>query len=124
MKEHIVTVGADFQHYGGGAYDSGSDYGIHYIDESGFYAMVEQFFMDQIMFDAGARYVVNSKFGGQVVPSVGASWTATGSTTLKATVSKGYRNPSIGELYIFYPLQKSKLTPESMWDTKPVCYRP
>ena len=116
FEGNIVTVGADFQHYGGGAYDSGSDYGIHYIDESGVYAMVEQFFMDQIMFDAGARYVVNSKFGGQVVPSVGASWNATSSTTLKATVSKGYRNPSIGELYIFYPLQNPNLIPENMWD--------
>ncbi len=68
------------------------------------------------MVDAGARYVVNSKFGEQVVPSAGVSWIATSSTTLKATVSEGYRNPSIGELYDFVPLENPNLKPESMWD--------
>ncbi len=113
---NIITVGADFQHYGGGAYDSTTDYGIHYIDESGIYAMVEQFLMDQIMVDAGARFVSNNVFGSQVVPSAGISWSATNSTTLKASVSEGYRNPSIGELYIFFPLENSNLKPEKMWD--------
>jgi len=113
---NIITVGADFQRYGGGAYDATTDYGIHYIDESGYYAMVEQFFMDQIMVDAGARLVHNSVFGNQVVPSAGVSWSATNSTTLKATASEGYRNPSIGELYIFFPLENPNLKPEKMWD--------
>jgi iron complex outermembrane receptor protein len=112
----VITVGADFQHYGGGAYDATTDYGIHYIDESGIYAMVEQFFMDQIMVDAGARFVHSSVFGNQVVPSAGISWSTTRSTTLKATASEGYRNPSIGELYIFFPLENPDLKPEKMLD--------
>ena len=116
FEGNVITVGADFQHYGGGAYDSTTDYGIHYIDESGVYAMVEQFFMDQIMVDAGARFVHNSVFGNQVVPSAGISWAATNSATLKASVSEGYRNPSIGELYIFFPLENPNLRPEKMWD--------
>ncbi|HUI30675.1 MAG TPA: TonB-dependent receptor [Candidatus Acidoferrales bacterium] len=116
FEGNVITVGEDFQHYGGGAYDASTDYGIHYIDESGIYAMVEQFLMDQIMVDAGARFVHNITFGNQIVPSAGISWGATNSTTLKASVSEGYRNPSIGELYIFFPLENPNLKPEKMWD--------
>jgi outer membrane cobalamin receptor len=116
LEGNVITVGVDFQHYGGGAYDANADYGIHYIDESGVYAMVEQFFLKQFMIDAGARLVGNSVFGGQVVPSAGASWSATSSTTFKASAAEGYRNPSIGELYIFFPLENPGLKPEKMWD--------
>lgn len=116
FEGNVITVGADVQHYGGSAVDSSVDYSRYYIDETGVYAMVEQFFMDQFMVDAGARFVHNSIFGNQVVPSAGISWSATSVTTLKATVSKGYRNPSIGELYMFLPVENSNLKPESMWN--------
>ncbi|HXX64203.1 MAG TPA: TonB-dependent receptor [Bacteroidota bacterium] len=116
FEGNVITVGFDFQHYGGGAFDAFADYGIHFIDESAVYAMVEQFFLNQIMVDAGARVVHNSMFGAQVVPSAGISWSATQSTILKASVSEGYRNPSLGELYIFLPLVNPNLTPEKVWN--------
>jgi outer membrane cobalamin receptor len=116
FEGNVITVGADVQHYGGSAVDTSLDYGRHYIDETGVYAMIEQFLADQFMVDAGARFVHNSIFGNQVVPSAGISWSATGLTTLKASVSEGYRNPSIGELYMFLPVENSNLKPESMWN--------
>ncbi|HTY11408.1 MAG TPA: TonB-dependent receptor [Bacteroidota bacterium] len=115
-ENDVFTVGADLQHYGGSAVDTTTDYGRHYIDETGVYAMVEHFFFDQFMADAGARLVLNSAFGNQVVPSAGISWAASSQTTLKASVAKGYRNPSIGELYMFLPVENADLKPESMWN--------
>ncbi|HTX20039.1 MAG TPA: TonB-dependent receptor [Bacteroidota bacterium] len=115
-ESDVVTVGADLQHYGGSAVDAATDYGRYYIDETGVYAMVEHFFLEHFMADAGARFVHNSVFGNQIVPSAGISWAANSQTTLKASVAKGYRNPSIGELYMFLPVENANLKPEDMWN--------
>ena len=44
------------------------------------------------------------------IPSVGLSFPASDATALKAVVSKGFRNPTIREMYMFPP-QNPNLDP-------------
>ncbi len=113
----IVTLGADFQRYGGTAVNNitGFSYGRHYLDEFGVYGLVEQLFFDRIMLNAGARFELSSVYGDELVPQVGVAWAVTTSTTLKASVSKGFRSPTIRELYLF-PAPNPNLKPERLWN--------
>jgi len=69
-----LTVGADYQHYGGSAVNSidGLNYGRHYVDELGIYALVEQLFFDRLMLNAGARIEHSGVYGDELVPQLGA----------------------------------------------------
>jgi iron complex outermembrane receptor protein len=51
--------------------------------------------------NAGIRYDYNTKSGGEWVPQGGVSVQASPTTIIKAIVSKGFRNPTIRELYMF-----------------------
>ncbi len=113
----VFTVGADYQHYGGNAVNNitGLNYGRHYVNEFGVYALVEQLFFNQVMLNAGARIEHSAVYGDEIVPQAGVAWTLTASTTLKASVSKGFRSPTIRELYLF-PAPNPDLEPERLWN--------
>lgn len=114
---NVSTVGADYQHYGGTAVNNLSrvDFGRYFADELGVYAMVQQLVANTIMLNAGARLQHSSVFGNVVVPQGGIAWSVTPSTTIKASVSKGFRSPTIRELYLF-PAPNPELQPERLWN--------
>jgi outer membrane receptor protein involved in Fe transport len=64
---------------------------------------------------AGGRYESNSLFGGTGAPEAGAVWTPRGRVTVSVEAAKGYRNPTIRELYLF-PAPNPGLKPEHMWN--------
>jgi len=113
----IFTVGGDYQHYGGNAFNTINkiNYGTHYVDELGIYAFVEQLFLNQLMLNIGTRIQHSSIYGDEVVPQAGITCTVTEATTLKASVSKGFRSPTIRELYLF-PAPNPNLLPERLWN--------
>ncbi|MCL5021024.1 MAG: TonB-dependent receptor [Bacteroidetes bacterium] len=117
LRGSIFTVGADYQHYGGSAVNNiiEFNYGMHYVNEFGAYLLVEQMFFNQIMLNAGARLEHSSVCGDELVPQAGVAWAATSSTTIKASVSKGFRSPTIRELYLF-PAPNPDLEPERLWN--------
>jgi iron complex outermembrane receptor protein len=62
---------------------------------------------------AGLRYEMNKTYGNEWVPQGGITWNPLEGTNFKASVSKGYRPPSIRELYLFPPANE-ELLPERM----------
>ncbi len=113
----IFTAGAEYQYYGGSAVNNitGLNYGRHYVNEFGVYALVEQMFFSQIMLNAGVRVEHSTVYDNEFIPQAGVAWTVTASTTLKASVSKGFRSPTIRELYLF-PAPNPELEPERLWN--------
>ena len=63
--------------------------------------------------DAGARYNYHSKAGRQWVPQLGLSFHLNSGLEIKALMSKGFRNPTIKDLYLFPP-HNPNLLPEHL----------
>ncbi|MCL4539247.1 MAG: TonB-dependent receptor [Bacteroidetes bacterium] len=114
---NVSTFGVDYQHYGGVAVNDVSrmDFGRHFMDEAGVYALVQQLLMNSVMLNAGARLQRNGAYGSELVPQVGIAWSIEPSSTLKMSVSKGFRSPTIRELYLF-PTHNESLQPERLWN--------
>ena len=77
------------------------------------YASLQQMFWQQLKLNGGLRYEMNETYGSEWIPYAGLSWSPSTATSLKASVSKGYRPPSIRELYLFPPAS-DVLEPERM----------
>ena len=117
FEGNVITIGGDFKHYGGMAVNNitGFSYGTHYLDEFGIYVLLEQLFFNRLMLNAGARLEEGDIYGAEFVPQVGIAWTCTDQMTLKASISKGFRSPTIRELYLF-PAPNPGLKPEMLWN--------
>jgi iron complex outermembrane receptor protein len=77
------------------------------------YSFVQQTLFNNIIINAGLRYEMNSSYGNEFIPQMGFAYHLTELTTFKGSVSKGYRPPSIRELY-FFPPANDDLKPEKM----------
>ncbi len=77
------------------------------------YASLQQMFREQLKLNGGLRLEMNGTYGSEWIPYAGLSWSPSAATSLKASVSKGYRPPSIRELYLFPPAS-DELEPERM----------
>ena len=77
------------------------------------YSFVQQTLLKDLIINAGLRYEMNSFYGNEFIPQAGFAYHLTGLTSIKGSVSKGYRPPSIRELY-FFPPANNDLKPEKM----------
>ncbi len=68
-----------------------------------------------LTFDVGVRADYYSRVGTEWIPQAGMSFHLPHSMELKASTSKGFRYPTIREMYMFPP-QNPDLEPESMWN--------
>ena len=64
--------------------------------------------------DAGIRYDRHSRAGGEWVPQFGASFHLPASAEIKLSAAKGFRYPTLREMYMFPP-QNPDLKPEKIW---------
>jgi iron complex outermembrane receptor protein len=109
FNDNQTTFGIDYQRYGGHAWNSfvngNPDVDIieETVDNFAAYMNFQQLFAQRLMFNAGIRYDYHSLMGGEWIPQIGLNYFAGENTTLKAIVSKGYRTPSIRELYFLFP---------------------
>ncbi|KPK83454.1 MAG: hypothetical protein AMS27_12835 [Bacteroides sp. SM23_62_1] len=130
---NTITAGYDYMQYGGRGSpittvlrdEKGnvimppqfviSELNDRWIDMSNnaLYAIIQQKFFKNFILNAGIRYDMNGTYGSEWIPQVGLAWHMTISSTLKGSVSKGYRPPSIRELYLFPPANE-KLLAERM----------
>lgn len=72
-------------------------------DETSVYALVRHIFFEKLSLTYGCRIENNEMYGTELVPQAGVSWQAFHNTIFKALVSKGFRNPTLVQLYLFAP---------------------
>jgi iron complex outermembrane recepter protein len=120
FKGNTVTFGIDYKKYGGIAENvkamggDGMVFGDTTVYEMAGYAYIQQDF-NKLTLNAGFRLEHNSVYGYEPVPAGGLAYRPTTTTTIKASVSKGFRSPTIRELYLWTPAN-ANLKPERMMD--------
>ena len=106
-----TTAGIDLQRFGGEAITKfpnepardSTQVDIH-LNNVAVYLNVQQTVMDErLTFNAGIRLDHHELNGSEWVPQLGLSFTPTSYTSIKGILSKGFRNPTIRELYMFPP---------------------
>ncbi len=113
-KGGSATAGIDVKNYGGeGSSGFLADTFIT-VNEKSAYLVIDQSFGNVLQFSAGARYENHSNFGGEVVPQFGITMRPVTGTTVKWLASKGFRSPTIMEMYLFAP--NDELGPERLWN--------
>ena len=76
--------------------------------------------VERLRLNAGLRYENNSVYGNIAVPEFGASYRLREGYTLGVAVGRGFRNPTIRELYLF-PAPNPLLKPEKLWNYQATC---
>ena len=114
-----LTVGFDYFHFGGEAWnktlagerdtqaDKTQDDVAGYID-------FRQNLGDWLTFDVGLRVDHHSQVGTEWVPQIGFSFHLPENSEVKLMASKGFRYPTIREMYMFRPANPD-LKPERLW---------
>ena len=106
-----TTAGIDLQRFGGEAITKfpnepardSTQVDIH-LNNVAVYLNVQQTVMDErLTFNAGIRLDHHELNGSEWVPQLGLSFTPTSYTSIKGILSKGFRNPTIRDLYMFPP---------------------
>ncbi len=115
IPSNAIMVGGDFNKFGGKGKNKTKDYGEPSIYEYAFYTNVQHTFWENLVVNGGLRINQNEVFGSEIIPQVGASYRVLDGTTVRASASKGYRSPTIRELYLF-PAPTPTLKPERMWN--------
>jgi iron complex outermembrane receptor protein len=112
-----VDLGADAARYGGKARNiaSGFAYGEHHEAEGGGFVRGRWSVTEKLRVNAGVRYDHSSVFGGVSAAEFGASYHLAEGYAFSMAVAKGYRNPTIRELYLF-PAPTPTLKPERLWN--------
>lgn len=116
-----TTVGVDYQHFGGEAWNhfvtDGHEEGLSdkTENETAAYVNFSQDLGRYLTMNVGLRFNYHSHTGVEWIPQIGLSAQLGFDSNLKAIVSKGFRNPTIRELYMFVPAN-SELLSERLWN--------
>lgn len=115
-----LTVGADYFHFGGEAWNQFFDghretSADKSLNEVAGYVDFRQDIAAWLTLDAGARVDYHSQTGTEFIPQVGLVFHLPENAEIKAMASKGFRNPTIREMYMFPP-QNPDLKPEKLWN--------
>lgn len=124
FKGNRLTAGVDWFRFGGRAwndYISGetagqtSEIADKTEHEVAGYLDFRQSIGSLLTLDAGIRVDHHSRVGTEWVPQAGLSFHLPENIELKASASRGFRYPTIREMYMFPP-QNPDLEPESLWN--------
>ncbi len=121
-----VTAGVDYQHIYGHAYYTSKatgdvmdtpnkQSGESHRDEVAGYVEVRQDIVNWLTVDAGLRVDYHSITGTEWIPQAGLVARPNSTSEVKAMVSKGFRNPTMREMYL-YPPSNTELKPERLWN--------
>lgn len=121
-----LTVGIDYQHIYGNAYYTSKatdevletpnkQSGESYRNEIAGYVDFRQDLLSWLTVDAGIRLDHHSITGTEWVPQFGVVVRPVSTSEMKAMVSKGFRNPTMREMYL-YPPSNTDLKPERLWN--------
>ncbi len=115
-----LTLGFDWFRFGGRAWNQPLDGSERTMladktqHEVAAYADFRQTIGRRLTLNAGVRIDRHSHVGIEWVPQAGISFLPTDNAELKLSVSKGFRYPTIREMYMFPP-QNPDLKPERLW---------
>lgn len=107
-----LTLGTDLKQYGGMANRGKAANVLKTVNELAVYAYTQQQLVQKVTLSAGLRMENHSVYGQEFIPMAGINYNPSNTTTVKALVSKGFRNPTIMELYLYAP--NEDLQPEQM----------
>jgi iron complex outermembrane receptor protein len=114
-------VGIDYKNFGGEArneYTDGTPTTYSFEDKSlneiAGYVLAQQTLFEKLTLNAGLRLENNENFGSEWVPQAGLSYRPLRHTVLKAMISKGFRSPTMREMYMYVGEQNPELKPERM----------
>ena len=121
-----LTVGVDYQHIYGHAYYTSKQTGEvldtpnkqsgkSYRNEIAGYVDFRQDLISWLTIDAGLRVDHHSVVGTEWIPQAGVVVRPIQTGEIKAMVSKGFRNPTMREMYL-YPPSNEELKPERLWN--------
>ncbi len=118
-----VDAGGDFNHYGGEARNVRSrlDYGEYTLNEGAGFSRAQWQLSPRFSLAGGYRYHRHSVYGGLSVPEATATVRISPQVSWSAGVSRGFRNPTIRELYLF-PAPNPALQPERLWNWQSTLY--
>ncbi len=102
-KKSTLTIGSDYKNYGGKGNQGMSKNELKTINDIGLYSYYQQILFRKLSLNAGIRLEKNSVFGNETTPFGGLTFIANKNISLKGSVSKGFRSPTIMELYLFAP---------------------
>jgi len=107
FKGTSITLGADYLTYGGRAENelAMNGQGILFKDttlyDAGIYGFIQQTIFDRITLNAGLRLQKHEVYGSEWIPAGGFAWRVGPHLTWKSSIAKGFRSPTIRELYIW-----------------------
>ena len=109
--------GADIIGFGGRARNVAQrrDYGQHDLRTAAGFTRAQWMPAARLRFHSGVRHERHSLYGGITVPEFGASAAIHPRYTLSAQAGRGFRNPTVRELYLF-PAPNPALRPEHLWN--------
>ena len=121
-----LTVGVDYMHIYGNAYYTSKQTGEildtpnkqsgrSYRNEIAGYVDFRQDLTEWLTVDAGIRFDHHSITGTEWVPQAGIVVRPIATGEIKAMASKGFRNPTMREMYL-YPPSNTDLEPERIWN--------
>ena len=116
-----LTLGFDYQRFGGHAWQkamtdgSRTDIADRSVSEVAGYADIRQELLSWLTADVTLRYDHHSVSGSEWIPQGGLTARLPHDMELKAIVGKGFRNPTLRELYMFRPAN-ADLAPERLWN--------
>ena len=102
-----LTIGIDYQNIYGNAYYTSKEI-AGYVD-------FRQDLLSWLTVDAGIRLDHHSVTGTEWIPQAGLVIRPVSTGELKAMASKGFRNPTMREMYL-YPPSNEELEPERIWN--------
>ena len=123
FRGNSTTFGFDYQHFGGHVWNKGLTDAVPATKEvirktqydlAG-YVDFRQQVIEWFSLDAGVRLGWHSAAGFYYAPQAGLSFLLPQDAQLKAVVSRGFRNPTIRELYMYAPANDS-LQAVNLWN--------
>lgn len=119
-KGNMITLGFDYKSYGGKAWNRFLNETPDKImvdtssyDMGGYVIFQQNLFKNHFTVNAGTRLEHNKSYGNKWVPQVGIAIRPTDNSVIKSSFSKGFRNPTIREMFMWAPANPD-LQPEEM----------
>jgi iron complex outermembrane receptor protein len=118
LENNSITIGTDMKQYGGIANRGAAANQFKTVNELSLYAYTQQLLLRKLTLSGGLRLENNSVYGNELIPMIGLSYVHNSNTSFKASASKGFRSPTVMELYV-YPTPNPVNFPNSNPDLLP-----